>query len=82
MRWDEEWFELPAWEILSNLVDFIDFPLERNKPKVKQTDALTEPLNHNKAGYSATLVACRWAGTDKVTGLFGQEQLAQNAKKR
>ena len=26
------------------LVDFIDFLLERNKPKVKQTDTLTEPL--------------------------------------
>ena len=38
----------------------------------------------NKAGYTVTLVACGWAGAliDKVTGAFGQEQLAQNAKKR
>ena len=38
----------------------------------------------NKAGYTATLVARGWAGAliDKVTVAFGQEQLAQNAKKR
>ena len=30
----------------------------------------------NKAGYTATLVACGWAGAviEKVTGAFGQEQ--------
>ena len=30
----------------------------------------------NKAGYTATLVACRWAGAvmEKVTEAFGQEQ--------
>ena len=29
----------------------------------------------NKAGYTATLVACGWAGAvmEKVTGVFGQE---------
>ena len=37
----------------------------------------------NKAGYTATLVACGWAGAviEKVTGAFGQEQWAQNAQK-
>ena len=41
-------------------------------------------LGYNKAGYTATLVACGWARAliDKVTGAFGQAQLAQNAKKR
>ena len=30
----------------------------------------------NKAGYTATLVACGWAGAviEKVTGAFGQDQ--------
>ena len=30
----------------------------------------------NKDGYTATLVACGWAGAvmEKVTGAFGQEQ--------
>ena len=38
----------------------------------------------NKAGYTATLVACGRAGAvlEKVTGAFGQEQWAQNAQKR
>ena len=44
MRWDEDWFEFPAWEISSNFGRFHWFSLERNKPKVKQTDTLTEPL--------------------------------------
>ena len=32
-------------------------------------------LIYNKAGYTATLIACEWAGAaiEKVTGLFGQE---------
>ena len=36
-----------------------------------------------KAGYTATLVACGWAGAvnEKVTGAFGQELRAKNAKK-
>ena len=38
----------------------------------------------NKAGYTATLVACGWAGAvlEKVTTASGQEPYAQNAKKR
>ena len=36
----------------------------------------------NKAGNTATLVACGWAGAvlEKVTGSFGQEPYAQNAQ--
>ena len=37
-----------------------------------------------KAGYTATLVACGWAGAvlEKVTGSYGQEPYAQKAQKR
>ena len=33
-------------------------------------------IHGNKAGYTATLVACEWAGavTEKITGVFGQKQ--------
>ena len=35
--------------------------------------------NGNKAGYSATPVACGWAGAiTEVSGIFGQEQYGQN----
>ena len=36
----------------------------------------------NKAGYTATLVACGWAGgvLEKVTGSSGQELYAQRAE--
>ena len=38
----------------------------------------------NKAGYTATLVACGWAGAvlEKVTRAFGQELYSQKAQKR
>ena len=38
----------------------------------------------NKAGYTATLVACGWAGAvlEKVTRASGQEPYAQKAQKR
>ena len=38
----------------------------------------------NKAGYTATPVACGWAGAvmEKVNRAFGQEQSAQKAQKR
>ena len=38
----------------------------------------------NKAKYTATLVACGWAGAvlEKVTRASGQEQYAQKAQKR
>ena len=38
----------------------------------------------NKAGYTATLVACGWVGAvlEKVTGSSGQEPYAQKAQKR
>ena len=40
-------------------------------------------LLKNKAGYTATLVACGWAGAvlEKVTWASGQELYAQKAKK-
>ena len=36
----------------------------------------------NKAGYTATLVACGWAGAvlDKVTRASGQEQCSKSSK--
>ena len=41
-------------------------------------------IDRNKAGYTATLVACGWVGAmiEKVTGAFGQEQWAQNAQRQ
>ena len=38
--------------------------------------------NDNKAGYTATLVACGWAGAvlEKVIRVSGQEPYAQKAK--
>ena len=38
----------------------------------------------NKAGYTATLVACGWAGAvlEKITRASGQEPYAQKAQKR
>ena len=40
--------------------------------------------NENKAGHTATLVACGWAGAglEKVTRASGQEPYAQKAQKR
>ena len=39
--------------------------------------------NENKAGYTATLVACGWAGAvlERVTRASGQEPYAQKDKK-
>ena len=41
-------------------------------------------MQRNKAGYTATLVACGWAGAvlEKVTRASGQEPYAQKAQKR
>ena len=41
-------------------------------------------FNANKAGYTATLVACGWAGAllEKVTRVAGQEPYAQKVQKR
>ena len=41
-------------------------------------------VTENKAGYTATPVACGWAGAvlEKVTRAFGQEQWAQKAQKK
>ena len=41
-------------------------------------------ISENKAGYTATLVACGWAGAvlEKVTRASGQEPYAQKAHKR
>ena len=39
--------------------------------------------NRNKAGYTATSVACRWAGAIfEVSGAFGQERYSQKTHKR
>ena len=41
-------------------------------------------IERNKAGYTATLVACGWAGAvlEKVTRASGQELYAQKAQKQ
>ena len=41
-------------------------------------------MDRNKAGYTATLVACGWAGAvlEKVIKASGQEPYAQKAQKR
>ena len=41
-------------------------------------------IQWNKAGYTATLVACGWAGAvlEKVSRASGQEPYAQKAQKR
>ena len=51
---------------------------ERTKTKTKTK------TKKNKAGYTATLVACGWAGAvlEKVTRASGQEPYAQKAQKR
>ena len=38
-------------------------------------ESTTSKVKSTKAGYTATLVACGWAGAamEKVTGLFGQK---------
>ena len=55
---------------------FIDFFSTRPTPISRVQD--------NKAGYTATLVACGWAGAvlEKVTKASGQEPYAQKAQKR
>ena len=46
------------------------------------TDGWTGALT-NKAGYTATLVVCEWAGAIiEVGGAFGQEQQGQKPPKR
>ena len=41
-----------------------------------QTDTSFSHFTKNKAGYTASIVACGWAGAviEKVTGAFGQER--------
>ena len=49
--------------------------------KTKKQKTFTAYLKKNKAGYTATPVACRWAGAMfEVTRPFGQEQCAQKIK--
>ena len=53
--------------------------------KKANTDLQTDgPLTHayNKAGYTATLIVCGWAGAvlEKITRASGQELYAQKAK--
>ena len=39
-------------------------------------------VKRNKAGYTATPVACRWAGAKfEVSGAFAQEQQSHNRRK-
>ena len=47
-----------------------------NKEKTKEGVKQKRGAKENKAGYTATPVACRWAGAvlERVTRAFGQEQ--------
>ena len=47
-----------------------------NKEKTKEGVKPKRGAKENKAGYTATPVACRWAGAvlEKVTTAFGWEQ--------
>ena len=66
--------------------------LEQNKDgimtKIKRVQLVQggegDYINKNKARYTATLVACGWAGAvlEKVTRASGQEPYAQKAQKR
>ena len=63
-EWENEWMNywMNEWDEMKNglnfphekfqviLVDFIDFSLERNKPKVKRTDAVTLSQLQTKQG--------------------------------
>ena len=51
---------------------------------IPQLQTLSCDNSENKAGYTATLFACGWAGAvlEKVTGASGQEPYTQKAKKR
>ena len=55
-----------------------------NVQKDSVSKAKTTVFSTNKAGYTATLVACRWAGAvlQKVTRASGKEPYAQKAQKR
>ena len=54
----------------------------QNQPLPRNGETLTLITMLNKAGYTATPVACGWAGAvQKVTRAFGQEQWAQKAQK-
>ena len=79
-------------QILSKLVQkhsYSDLP-KYSKISIFQTSdhvnlaciQLLQKLNDNKAVYTATLVACRWAGAvlEKVTRASGQEPYAQKAQ--
>ena len=56
----------------------------RTEKEKERMDAEPERRRRNKAGYTATLVACGWAGAmlEKVTRVSWQEPYAQKAKKR
>ena len=54
----------------------------KDKHMHRQTDRQTDIPIYHTCGYTATPVACGWAGADfKVTGSFGQEQCGQRMKK-
>ena len=59
------------WELLST---WIEEGEKRAKERGRREDQREEDQK-NKAGYTATLVACGWAGAIiEVSGTFGQEQ--------
>ena len=68
---------------MQNISSFIDYsllhlPSNHCSEERKERGVLIArgAINGNKAGYTATLVACGWAGAvmEKVTGAFGQVQ--------
>ena len=66
-------FRIKRFELRQNTDDF-----QVGRPTA------TVGWRQNKAGYTATLVACGWAGAvlEKVTRASGQEPYAQKAQKR
>ena len=49
----------------------------------KEEEKNRKKKDENKAGYTATPVACGWAGAIfEVSGAFGQEQYSQKPHKR
>ena len=55
----------------------------KGKRKRKGSEKRKTGEKRNKAGYTATLVACGWAeAIFEVSGAFGQEQFSQKPQKR
>ena len=58
--------------------------VEKPKEKNNQQENIRTRRRVNEAGYTATLVACGWAGAvlEKVNRASGQKPYAQKAQKR